>query len=169
MEFLGAIIVVVVVIISILICGTVVCGLVILAWSWYLKDANPPAWVRRIGNIACICCVCFFIALIPITLCGLIGYHMLGEQLISAASSGDNQTVERILRIGIDVDHMDDGRFSPLMHAAAEGHTDTVKLLLRYHADINHGGGNGDSALKLAQTYGHHDTVRVLKDAGARK
>jgi hypothetical protein len=164
----GAMFVLVFVILGVTICGIVVCGPILLLWSQYLKEKNPPERIRRIGNRVCLLCVSFFVALIPIILCGIVVNRMLQEQLISAASAGDTKTVERILRIGIDVDATDEGENTPLMRAAEGGYTDTVRVLLRYHAYVNHGGGNGDSALKLAQQHDYQDTVRVLKDAGAQ-
>jgi len=167
-EVFGAMFVIVFIIIGVGICILVFCVPVILAWSRYLKEKNPPERVRRIGNIACCCWLGFFLALIPITFCGIVGYNMLERQLISAASAGDTKTVERILRIGIDVDAAGEGSYSPLMLAAEGGHTDTVKVVLRYHPYVNKAGSHGDTALKLAQQHDHQDTIQVLKDAGAQ-
>ena len=69
----------------------------------------------------------------------LVGMAMTGcaTPLMSAARSGDINTVKNLLDKGADVNEKDRFGYTPLKSAAYAGHTETVKLLIDKGADID--------------------------------
>lgn len=92
------------------------------------------------------------------------------EPMVDAARDGDLAQVDRLLKLGADVDgEADDGRGTALIGAAAEGHTAVALLLIRRGADVNKAAsyfGHRDEA-PLEAAAGHSEIVSILKNAGA--
>jgi ankyrin repeat protein len=89
--------------------------------------------------------------------------------LLTAATSGHDETVKRLLAGGADVRQVDsfDGQFALLM-ASENGHADCVRLLLAAGADVNQTNTtNGTTPLWSASANGHAEIVRLLIEAGA--
>ena len=92
------------------------------------------------------------------------------DQLLGAAATGDQATVEAAIRDGVDVDHVRqrDGACA-LYLASTEGHLGVVAALLAAstktlaHQTI----GNGKTALLKAAVRGHAGVARALLEAGA--
>ncbi|XP_068669832.1 uncharacterized protein [Aristolochia californica] len=69
-----------------------------------------------------------------------------------AAKSGDLCAIARLLKMGVQVNFLDEDGYSPLMLAAREGHADACKLLLRQGgANCGQYNGRGETALSLAR------------------
>jgi ankyrin repeat protein len=61
----------------------------------------------------------------------------LNSELVKAATSGDRQSVEDLLKAGADVEARDTSGRTPLYLASEQGKLDVVELLLARGADIN--------------------------------
>lgn len=93
--------------------------------------------------------------------------------LVPAASGGNVEAVERLLKMGIDVNQPgrialgDDTVMSPLQAAADSGHTKTITVLLDHGASINDVDVQGRTALYLAVSKGHLNAALELLARGA--
>jgi len=106
------------------------------------------------------------LALFLFVLYGCAKYILEGE-LFNAACSGDTKKVEFLVKIGVDVNCVqEDLNSTPLIGAAYGGHTDTVVVLLRDHPNLKQVGREG-TALQIAIDHNYPDIVRLLKAAGA--
>ncbi|XP_068235417.1 ankyrin repeat domain-containing protein 54-like [Palaemon carinicauda] len=89
------------------------------------------------------------------------------ERTLRIATSLNNvDTVEQLLREGVNPRVTDEKERSPLHVAASKGYTDIVRLLLQYGADPNQRDAIGNTALHLAACTSHIDTVTLLLRAG---
>ncbi len=82
--------------------------------------------------------------------------------LITAATTGDNLKVAKMLGQGADPNLMLGDGTTALFMATQQGHTDTVNLLLNAGANINSQGYRGATPLLIAATTGHTDIVDTL-------
>jgi ankyrin repeat protein len=90
------------------------------------------------------------------------------DEMVYAASTGDNATILSRLQEGIDVNAVDSYQNTALMSATMTKVTGTVKFLLEKGADANQRrASDGWSALILASFFGFDEVVKVLLDAGA--
>ncbi len=87
--------------------------------------------------------------------------------LMSAAESGDINTVKALLDKGADANAKDDGGWTALTYAAQKGHTEAVKLLIEKGSDVNARGKNGHTALMMAAQLGHTAAIKLLIEKGA--
>ena len=83
--------------------------------------------------------------------------------LITGASSGNLEGLERLLATGVDVNLQLPGAPTALMAAASNGHIDTVRFLLDKGANVNAVGDGGQTALNLASSRGHVTIVELLQ------
>ena len=85
------------------------------------------------------------------------------------ANKGDAAGVERLLRAGIPVDFIDNGRAktTPLQEAACAGHVDVVRLLIAAGANVSHVDIDGFSPAGEAARNRHWEVVFLLAEAGA--
>jgi general secretion pathway protein A len=94
---------------------------------------------------------------------------MREPMLIEAASQGDIEKGERLLREGgIIPDMVDDRGWTALMMAALRGHHSMVQLMLTYGADVNMRNSTGGTALMMAAIQGRNDILQLLLDNGAQ-
>jgi hypothetical protein len=86
-----------------------------------------------------------------------------------AASEGQTQIAELLLKHGHPVDLLDQFQCTPLHDAASYGHTDVVKLLLKHQAQVNHRNHVQETPLHAAiyPAVGRAELVKVLLKAGA--
>ncbi|XP_047495921.1 ankyrin repeat domain-containing protein 54-like [Penaeus chinensis] len=88
------------------------------------------------------------------------------RKLRIAASLNNVETVEQLLREGVNPKVTDDKERSALHIAASKGYTDIAKLLLQHGADPNQRDGVGNTPLHLAACTSHIPTVTLLLKAG---
>ena len=91
----------------------------------------------------------------------------MGETpLMTAARSGDLQTVERLLEYGADVNAVEHERGqTALMWAVAQQHGDVARLLIESDADLH---APYERLVSTGEHSGKHQPVRQLPD-GARR
>ena len=87
--------------------------------------------------------------------------------LLEAASAGDTETVETLLKHGANINAQDNDGGTALIWAAVNGHTKTVETLLKHGADINAQDNEGVTALMHAASAGDTKTVKILLKHGA--
>ena len=91
--------------------------------------------------------------------------------LTQAVKEKDLETIELLIKKGVDVNSKDKSGKTPLYWAAEYGRTNVVKLLLKAGADVNatvsDGPLKGYTPLHEAAYLGHKDTVKVLIKAEA--
>jgi hypothetical protein len=138
-------------------------GAVTVTWNAFVRERKPAKPLHFIG-------IGTVVFLVPVALfLGGCGKQILEDNLLSAASEGNTASVERLVSMGVDINHQqEDMHFTPLMYAAFNGNTETVKALLRHHPDLNHETPDGKTAIGQAMKNGHQDIVRLLQEAGAR-
>ena len=86
----------------------------------------------------------------------------------SAAASGDDDEIVKLLGKGISVDARQGGRgATPLRNAILYGHPATVRLLLEEGADTNDTVSDGNSLLHVAAFFADQESVEALIAAGA--
>ena len=90
-----------------------------------------------------------------------------GEELISAASSGDVEWAERLIRIGTHLNTVDIDGWTALILASYWNHIEVVKLLIRSGADLNIRDNGGRTALIRASQENYPEVVKLLISAGA--
>ncbi len=96
-----------------------------------------------------------------------------GTGLIRAAERGHVRVVERLLRAGIDKDHVNRLGWTALLEAivlgsGGEKHTATVRALVRGGVDVNRPDRDGVTPLAHAEQRGYTEIARILSAAGAR-
>ena len=88
--------------------------------------------------------------------------------LLDAASDGELQTVENLLKSGCDVDVKDSEGWTPLMLASKNGHEWVVEELLKSNPDLEaRENKSGRTALMMASWMGHFGIVEMLVKKGA--
>lgn len=88
------------------------------------------------------------------------------ESFIKEAAAGNRDAVERMLKIGINVDAQDSKRNTALHQAARAGHADIVSFLLTKGADTASQNNDGQTALIAAAQGGHANIVQLLLTSG---
>ena len=96
-----------------------------------------------------------------------------GTGLIRAAERGHPRIVARLLRAGVQVDHVNRLGWTALLEAIVLGeggarHVETVRLLVAGGANPDLPDRDGVSPLAHAQRRGQEAVVRLLREAGAR-
>lgn len=93
--------------------------------------------------------------------------------LVPAAAGGNVESVEHLLKMGIDVDRPgrlaigEDTVMTPLQAAADAGHVAVVKLLIDHDAKLNLVDAQGRTALYLAVLKGHLESATEILSRGA--
>jgi hypothetical protein len=87
--------------------------------------------------------------------------------LMNAATAGDLEEVQRLVRNGSDVNAKDAEGATALWKASRLGYVDIVKFLLANGADVNAENMYGWTVLNCTAWEGHLEVVRVLLDYGA--
>jgi uncharacterized protein len=97
-----------------------------------------------------------------------------GTGLIRAAERGHARIVARLLRAGIDRDHVNRLGWTALLEAIVLGeggarHIATVRALVAGGVDVNIPDRDGARPLTLAEQRGFDEIARILRAAGARR
>ena len=89
------------------------------------------------------------------------------QALIEAAESGATNTVEQLLKSGVDANARPNNGTTALIRAASNNHVETVRVLLDNGADINATRNDGMTPLILAAFFGHIGVADLLLERGA--
>ena len=89
------------------------------------------------------------------------------NRLISAARSGDVDSIKELLDSGVDVDSQVQNSYTPLAYAAAAGHINAVETLIASGADVNRPGPFLKTPLLIAMGGDNIEVIDVLLAAGA--
>lgn len=84
-----------------------------------------------------------------------------------AASSGDLEVVNALIKAGADINAVAPDGSSPMIMAAREGHIEIIKLLLSLHANTDIQNENGMTALKWSLKRDDTDIMELLVEANA--
>ncbi|MHC4528164.1 MAG: ankyrin repeat domain-containing protein, partial [Planctomycetota bacterium] len=90
-----------------------------------------------------------------------------GDDIWSAAKSGDNKAIQRYVATGADLNIRGENGNTPLMVTAIFGQTQAAWLLIEKGADVNLREDGGGTALHIAAFFGNTETVKLLLDKGA--
>jgi len=93
---------------------------------------------------------------------------MNNQILLSAASSGNIDSVRRLIAARAYVNYRDNQDRTPIFIASARGHIEIVQALIEAGADVNIPNNEGETPLSIANEFGHDDVVQVLIEVGAR-
>jgi hypothetical protein len=93
----------------------------------------------------------------------------LSRGFIGAVKEGLLPRVKNFLRMGVDLDEVDDLTFTALHHAVEAGHEDCVMLLLKYGADVNAVTSLKETPLALAIKKGQDNIVQMLRQSGGHE
>jgi hypothetical protein len=107
-----------------------------------------------------------FFVLLPLTAAVLPGFAAeQSTELLTAATRGDTDRVQTLLRDGASIESTDKNDRTPLMLAAQHGHPDTVRVLLAAGANPDARDKTGLTAfgLTLLNPAGHADHEAVMK------
>ena len=85
-----------------------------------------------------------------------------GEELISAAERGRVKEVERLIRIGANLNTVDIDGWTALILASYWNHIEVVKLLIRSGANLNIRDNWSRTALIMASYYNYIEVVKLL-------
>jgi ankyrin repeat protein len=85
-----------------------------------------------------------------------------GSELISTAKRGDVREVERLIRIGIDLDIRDNWGWTALIWASFYNHGEVVKLLIEAGVNLNIRDNAGRTALIRASSWNNIELVKLL-------
>ena len=88
--------------------------------------------------------------------------------LLEAASQGDVEQGEQLLRTGLTPDVADENGWTALMMATLHGSSPMVELLLKKGADVNLHNTTGGTALMMAAIQGQNEILQLLLDRGAK-
>ncbi|MBF2761402.1 MAG: ankyrin repeat domain-containing protein [Ectothiorhodospiraceae bacterium AqS1] len=86
---------------------------------------------------------------------------------MGAAKAGAAELVGELIRLGADVNALNDNGGTALMFAAISGDPETISLLIEHGAKIDHRGHFDWTALMVAASKGHAEGIRILLDHGA--
>jgi ankyrin repeat protein len=84
--------------------------------------------------------------------------------LMLAAKEGEMPNVERLLKLGADVNKANNNGGTPIMYAALGGDIEILRLFVHRGADLNAVARNGWTALMIAAAKGFADITRELLD-----
>jgi len=96
-----------------------------------------------------------------------------GTALIAAAHLGHNEVVQRLIKAGAPLDHVNNLGWTALIESIVLGnggprHVLTLKALVDAGANVNLPDRNGMTPLHLAQANGYRTMATLLEEAGAR-
>jgi len=82
-----------------------------------------------------------------------------GEKLLDAAEAGDIESVNLLIKEGVNVDHLCDMSWTALIYASQEGHTHIVKALVDAGANVLYETPKGKTPLSVAKNQAIKDIL----------
>jgi len=92
---------------------------------------------------------------------------LLNEELLHAATCGDNERVKVLIQARAALEASDGNGFTSLISAATHGHIDTVRTLISYRASLEARDNNGRTPLMLSGMCGRSAVLKLLLDCKA--
>jgi hypothetical protein len=96
-----------------------------------------------------------------------MGVDCTQRRMLQAVEKGDVRILEKLIRAGMDVNHIGDGGWTPLMVAAFNGQEQAALLLIEAGATVNARDKSGYSPLHWAAMNGYVQAASVLMRKGA--
>ncbi len=96
-----------------------------------------------------------------------MGIDFTPKRMMRAIEKGDVRVLEKLIRAGMDVNHIDDGGWTPLMVAAFNGQEQAALMLIDAGATVNARDRSGYSPLHWAAMNGYVQAAMVLLRKGA--
>lgn len=96
-----------------------------------------------------------------------IGVPCTQQRMLRAVEQGDTRILEMLIRAGMDVNHIGDGGWTPLMVAAFNGQEKAALMLIEAGATVNARDRSGYSPLHWAAMNGYLIATQVLLGKGA--
>jgi hypothetical protein len=110
----------------------------------------------------------YFMMLLVLALLFLVLGCAAKSQLISASSSGNVETIKKLLAEGANINERDSNGWTALMYAAWKNNIDAAKYLIESGADVNAKDIHNDKdALLIATNYSLLEMMKLLTDKGA--
>jgi len=96
-----------------------------------------------------------------------MGVDCTQRRMLQAVEKGDVRILEKLIRAGMDVNHIGDGGWTPLMVAAFNGQEQAALMLIEAGATVNARDKSGYSPLHWAAMNGYVQAAAVLMRKGA--
>lgn len=96
-----------------------------------------------------------------------MGVDCTQRRMLQAVEKGDVRILEKLIRAGMDVNHIGDGGWTPLMVAAFNGQEQAALMLIEAGATVNARDKSGYSPLHWAAMNGYVQAASVLMRKGA--
>lgn len=90
-----------------------------------------------------------------------------GNDLVNVSGNGYNNCVRLLIKLGININHINYDSFSALMLASRNGHSGTAELLIQSGADVNQRDEDGLTALRYAALFNRIEAANILLKNGA--
>lgn len=117
---------------------------------------------KRIKILAILCSIAIIIYIISFTIIKIY----TAEPLTQIVSEDNKSKIEKVLKLGKDVNEVDENNRTALGVAVNEGNKDSVDILLNNGADVNLKS-EGKLPLEIAIEKGHEDIIKALLNKNA--
>ncbi|HEU5070869.1 MAG TPA: ankyrin repeat domain-containing protein [Verrucomicrobiae bacterium] len=87
---------------------------------------------------------------------------------VAAASGAPIEIIAKLVKLGAEVDALDECERTPLCHAAEAGHTEIVQWLLDHGANVTHGHVGSSAPVYCALIRDHTELASLLIDRGGK-
>lgn len=136
--------------------------------EWKFSSANDPRGAQHTRQFT----LRHFFALVTICSVAAFGYTWFKRasaptELLAAARIGDVDSLQQLVRSGVDIHYRDGWHTTALMVATSHGHTESVRFLIENGADPNERSRFNATPLICAAKSGRMAIVKYLIENGA--